>query len=99
LSNELSRPDEGLIFHFAFEAFKSLRALLEITCAGTEVGSLVDMDWATLEFKVSGAVITLDRDSYDGFTSVSAGPRGRAVLESLRPLLDTPDHPILKQIG
>ena len=57
------------------------------------------MDWATLEFKVSGAVITLDRDSYDGFTSVSAGPRGRAVLESLRPLLDTPDHPILERIG
>ena len=99
LSDNLHPSDGGLIFRFAFEAFKPLRALLETTCAGTEVYRLVDMDWATLDFKVRGAVVTLDRDIYDGFTLVSAGSRGRAVLESLRPLLDTPDHPILEQIG
>jgi hypothetical protein len=99
VSEDSSSSDGGLIFQFAFEAFRPLRAVLEESVEATEVGRVLDMDWVQLEYKVRGALITLERDIWDGSTTVSAGARGRVVLESLRSVLDRPEHPVLEQIG
>jgi hypothetical protein len=53
-----------LIFHFAPEAFGSLRRFLEGECCGVLESHLVDPlgDFATLNFRVNGALLTLDFD-------------------------------------
>jgi hypothetical protein len=50
-----------------------------------------------LEIRVNGALLTLDYDHWETFTSLSAGPLGRGALESLREFLDAGEYPILQE--
>jgi hypothetical protein len=50
-----------------------------------------------VEFSLSGALLTLESDTYDNCTLLSVGPKGRAVLESLRPLLDASEYPVIEE--
>ena len=94
-----SRAQGRLIYRFAFKAFRSLVRLLEGQGGAMAKDRLVDPlgDFASVDFSLRGALLTLDYDTYDNYTLLSAGPRGRAVLEGLRPLLDAGEYPVLEE--
>jgi hypothetical protein len=88
-----------LIYHFSPQAFGTVRRLLEEQCGAVLETSFVDPlgDSATFEFRVDGALLTLDYDHWQSFSLLSAGPTGRAVLQSLRALLDAGEYPVLEE--
>ena len=86
-------------FGFAFDAFRPVLAILKTIAEGPQRPQLVDPlgDWSYVDLTVQGTVLTLECDTYDNATVLSAPIGQRAALESLRELLDTADHPILDE--
>jgi hypothetical protein len=99
VTEQSSRSQGRLIYHFAPEAFGALRRFLVEQYGGSVESSLIDPlgDFATIELRVNGALLTLDFDHWDPFTLLSAGPQGRDVLQSLRPALDAAQYPVLEE--
>jgi hypothetical protein len=96
--DQSSHAQGRLIYRFAFEAFPSVARLLQSQCGAVETDRRADpLASATVEFALHGALLTLDCDTYDNWTLLSAGPKGRAVLEALRPLLDASAYPVVEE--
>jgi hypothetical protein len=86
-------------FGFSFQAFRPVLNILKNIAEGPQRPQLEDPlgDWAYVDLSVQGTVLTLEYDTYDNATVLSAPIGQRAALESLRELLDTADHPILEE--
>ena len=86
-------------FGFSFQAFRPVLAILKNISEGPQRPQLEDPlgDWAYVDLTVQGTILTLEYDTYDNATVLSAPIGQRAALESLRELLDTADHPILEE--
>lgn len=99
MSEQSSRYPDRPRFGFAFEAFRPVLATLKTIAEGPPRPQLADSlgDWAYVDLTVRGVVLTLEYDTYDNATVLSAPIGQRAALESLRELLDTDKHPILEE--